>query len=832
MLAKLTTFLFGAAIVWGTFIYGATEIHNTYRLFLLLLIPCLFASWKTTSAWPARAGVILLACLLGAVVYLPTLYSAGFVTVAIGAMAFFIAVQGRVPQDDGGGLRTKPAVFLLLIALGALEGLYAFFQFLLGEFQDGRHMVAGTLVNRNHFAGLMNMTIALAIGALYASFVNRARNARLRAEVYAWSWIIVLSCGLMGLAVLLSLSRAGAITLVSTLLFLGLLLPLKRRQARGASLPGSYAAILLFTVLGLGLWVGLDTLADRFLRLEASGGGRAAVYEATVRMIADHPLAGVGPGMYLWRFRPYQTEELHYWYDYAHNDYLQTAAEWGIPLALLFWAFVLWRMFASARLFLQSRDSWSAGLALGCAGAIFGILLHSAVDFNLQIPGNWAVFCVILALSFGPLRLRPSDSRPRLYSASIRLVVTVVILLSSWRVGQQLMPVQISQVVGGLEGNREAISWDPQRPDFYFQLGLLQRDKPEYQDLEAAVGNLKEAVELNPYRWDYLQELGRGYELAGNDAEAERCYRDSIRLNPRSGLYRWRLANFELRTAGLAAALPDFKKALGLDASYRQAALVLLSGAGATPGQLLAVWPPDGDSALMLLRHFGLEAPHLQAELWSRALREDPPPTLAQASFYINQLRESVAPDVTRGRWLELCKANGLEDRDFEMGGNAVWNGGFELPCSGQGLDWRLPSKGRNFRVSVTDCLELEFFGRENTAFSAVEQVIPIEPSQLWRISFRIRSEGITTDQGPHLEVTDQEGKILYASQGSLGTTPWTTVTGEFRTEAATRAMRLRLRRPTSWKIDNLISGKLWVDNIQIRKAPDVLSRFSPSLWK
>ena len=117
--------------------------------------------------------------------------------------------------------------------------------------------------------------------------------------------------------------------------------------------------------------------------------------------------------MYRWRFRPYQTEQLDLRFDQAHNDYLQAAAEYGLPLALLFWAFVVWRFFRALFHFFDSRNPRTQGLALGAAAAIFTILVHSLVDFNLQIPANLATFALVLGLAWGleSLRSRRGTSR-------------------------------------------------------------------------------------------------------------------------------------------------------------------------------------------------------------------------------------------------------------------------------------------------------------------------------------------------------------------------------------------------------------------------------------
>ncbi len=84
--------------------------------------------------------------------------------------------------------------------------------------------------------------------------------------------------------------------------------------------------------------------------------------------------------------------------DYAHNDYLQLAAELGLPAALLFWALIF--VLAARTL----RACWIPGnhtrqaIALGATGALAALLLHSLTDFNLYIPANGLVFSVVLGL--------------------------------------------------------------------------------------------------------------------------------------------------------------------------------------------------------------------------------------------------------------------------------------------------------------------------------------------------------------------------------------------------------------------------------------------------
>jgi O-antigen ligase len=76
------------------------------------------------------------------------------------------------------------------------------------------------------------------------------------------------------------------------------------------------------------------------------------------------------------------------WYREAHNDYLQLAVETGVVgIALLLWGLAV--------LLRSLRDPW-----LGAA--VIGALVHSAVDFPLQIPAVAALFFTVCAFAARP----------------------------------------------------------------------------------------------------------------------------------------------------------------------------------------------------------------------------------------------------------------------------------------------------------------------------------------------------------------------------------------------------------------------------------------------
>ncbi len=812
--------------------------------FFLLLLPAgllilLAPGYRRLPAaifWPLSAiGLGLLAQALR----LPSTEGRGYLHWAVGWLALVLGLAlGRAGR--------RPAVALagLLVALGAGEALYGLAQALgvvehVGSYARFKGSIAtGTYVNQNHYAGLLAMTLPLAVGAVYALWARRDDVRSPRSERLAALWLALLGCALLGLSLLLSRSRSGAVVLLATLLALAVLLAAGGRRRRGAGLSGAAGAVLVGLVLVLGLGVGLEALGERF-RPTGQPDRRLPVFRDGLRLVAERPLTGVGPGMFVWRFRPYQTEHTETRWKHAHSDYLETAAEWGIPAALLLWGFVAWRCQRGVALFLSSRRGWRRGLALGGAGAILAILLFSLTDFNLQIPANLAVFGAILGLVWGlettGRRSRPTGTGRGATSAARLAVVALVALVAvgaAWRVSRQLrglLVVRAGETVASLE---RAIRLDPTAPHHHYRLGLHLRDLPAHLDLEAARTHLERAVELNPHQWRYRLELARLYELAGEPEAAAAAFQATLALNPSGVRYRWHVANFHVRQGDLDAALPHFKIALDADPERDRAVLALLAKLGAGTEELRAIWPEGRAARLSLLVRLCAASgaaspvpdPAFLAEEWWRLLEAPEPPTVREGAFYVRWLLDRGSAGEARRAWIGLQRRNGVEEPDFEAGAQRVWNGGFERPPAGTPLDWELPS-GPGFRLLLLEggavegrtALRIDFDGSRNLNFSGVRQQLVVEPGRRYALSFAARAAGLDSDQGVVLEVADAAGgATLLATEPFLGTLPWTRYREVFEVPAGADRLWLRLYRRRSDSLRPEISGRFWLDEVAV----------------
>jgi len=156
---------------------------------------------------------------------------------------------------------------------------------------------------------------------------------------------------------------------------------LPRRMGVLTSLAGGgVASLVLLQFIGGSAGGRLDTqgLTDE---------GRLETYKSTLRMIADHPWLGTGQGTFAYAFPAYRSPSASLWgfWTMAHNTLLEIAAEMGLPIAVLVtaaWIAIFAVLIRGA--LVRRRGALVPVAAL--AVALLAVL-HSLIDFTLQIPG-------------------------------------------------------------------------------------------------------------------------------------------------------------------------------------------------------------------------------------------------------------------------------------------------------------------------------------------------------------------------------------------------------------------------------------------------------------
>ena len=312
---------------------------------------------------------------------------------------FFLAVQlfARARSST-----LRPFGLAVLVFAGCM-GLFAILQFasgarrIYGIVETPNGGLFGPYVNPDHFAGLMEMLIPVAV--LYIA----GRHGRFSLAASVWR---VSGATLALASLLLSGSRGGLLALsaeiaiaTSALRRAGAQTGQRRRLAMAAAFT-LVAGMLLFAYVDPG-WVAkkLRSVAYADRTWAEWAGERKSMARDALRMWRDHPLLGVGLGNFETAYPRYQSYASDLWIDHAHNDYVEAAAETGLVGALLILsalALFLRLAFRNWGHPFQSQAGWiRLGAAIGCCG----MLVHSLGDFNLHIPANAAWFAVLAGIA-------------------------------------------------------------------------------------------------------------------------------------------------------------------------------------------------------------------------------------------------------------------------------------------------------------------------------------------------------------------------------------------------------------------------------------------------
>jgi O-antigen ligase len=159
----------------------------------------------------------------------------------------------------------------------------------------------------------------------------------------------------------------------------------------------------LVVVIGLLVWIGGNEMTRRLAsihsetRQELSGGVRLTIARDSLRMWKQRPLLGWGLGTFPEVYPQFRSFYTSFFVNQAHNDYAQLLTETGLAgFAIALWFLVL--VFRRARVKLENWPETANGvLTLAALLGCVGILVHSFLDFNLQIPANAALFYVLCA---------------------------------------------------------------------------------------------------------------------------------------------------------------------------------------------------------------------------------------------------------------------------------------------------------------------------------------------------------------------------------------------------------------------------------------------------
>lgn len=271
---------------------------------------------------------------------------------------------------------------------------------------------SGGYVNRNHLAGLLEMSLAAGIGLMVAQLEDRPRRSWRQflrdtaTLLLSGKAMLRLVLVIMVVALVMTRSRMGNTAFFASLLVAGTIgLTLSRHAPRGTVL--LIASLIVIDVTLIGTWFGVERTVKRITETTVQNVEERvdpSVY--AVKIFDDYPLFGTGGGTFYTAYTRYRGDDIDAYYDHVHNDYVQFLTETGAIGITLIGFFVLAALACAVLAQARRRDPLARGVAFGVVMGVIALGIHSTVDFNLQIPANAFIFVILLALGWVSLYLK------------------------------------------------------------------------------------------------------------------------------------------------------------------------------------------------------------------------------------------------------------------------------------------------------------------------------------------------------------------------------------------------------------------------------------------
>ena len=402
---------FGAVEPWAVFLLEASSA----LLFVVWTRQQLRADELNIRVNPLFGPMIAFAALIGLQLTfrLPAYWHETFISallyLAYGLLTFLViqclqrSSQAKVLAVVISAYGVAVAGFALLQSLSATTKLY----WLRTPRSGG--WIYGPYVNHNHYAGLMEMLVPIPLVLCQTRFAQGwLRNAA------------IVGAAIMTGTIFLSGSRGGMFAFVGEMALLGVVLLRSWRSPRATAGLGAFLAI----VIGLLVWVGGGELSKRLstihaeTKTELSGGTRVSLNKDSLRMAAAKPVLGWGLGNFPVAYPQFRTFYTDFYVNAAHEDYLQLLVETGL-VGFLIMLWFLWVLYRNA---FHKLANWTedinGAISLAAVMGCTGILIHSFLDFNLQVPANAAWFYVLSALAASTVSL---ESRQRVRRERTRI---------------------------------------------------------------------------------------------------------------------------------------------------------------------------------------------------------------------------------------------------------------------------------------------------------------------------------------------------------------------------------------------------------------------------
>lgn len=451
---------------------------------------------------------------------------------------------------DWAGILAKLMLFAGAVAV--LIGYYEYLTLVVGSTEqflpDGREMiyaVRGLMAHKNQFSDYMMLLLPFLIyGAI-------------RFEKALKAGFITLIVLILFLIILLQTRSVWVGIIISTLACVALLLIFYRqfllpKKIRNIVAVVSLAFILTITgIIAFGGRQDYNSYLSRLRSIASPQAGnnsyRLKVWGATIEMIKDNPLAGVGAGNWQLEVSKYLPDlnfvqkEMNW--GRPHNDYLWVLSEKGVFGIVLYVLIFIISFIYSFRIILGENDVKLKIITLLTMGGLISYMVVSFFTFTYERIDHQVYLAIFIAAIASIYQQQKPEKPLKFNRYAISIPVVLILLFGSvfsFATVKQEIHLKNARtfldagkwkesVEEGMKARNSFRNIDPEGMPVDWVIAQAFANAGDHQK---AIVYFKSALQAHPYNFVVLNNLGKSYFLTGDLQNAKKSFETALTYLP------------------------------------------------------------------------------------------------------------------------------------------------------------------------------------------------------------------------------------------------------------------------------------------------------------
>ncbi|CAN5579613.1 hypothetical protein BH10ACI1_BH10ACI1_25780 [soil metagenome] len=414
----------------------------------------------------------------------------------------------------------------------------------------------------------------------------------------------------------------------------------------------------------------------------------------------------------------------------------------------------------------------------------------------------------------------------------VRIFILIAVLLAltfgwyaiRWQLGNMLAELTSQTAPNAKSISEIAVSFAPSDPVTNWFAATSEADIFTPEKLENSRQMFEKTVRLAPKDFRWWIELGRADEQSDNLEKAEKAMLYAIQIAPQYTFPHWQLGNFYLRRGRDTEAFAELQKAADNNVVYREQVFSIAWDyyeKDTAKLEQIAGKTSEGKAGLAKF-YASKERAEDSLRIWNslsddeKANNTEIAKLIAQAlydkRFFRSSLQFVRQLGVESNAKLETIENSGFESEIKNNG--KVYFGWSVLPTEKVEVKTDPNQKHEGIRS-----LRVAFSGFSSIELYNILQIVAVQPSTRYRLSFWVRTENLRTAGTPNMEVVNANDDRIITDSKTFpnDTTDWQQVQVEFTTPANAEGITIRLGRSYCGNVCPIV-GTIWLDDFNLEK--------------